>query len=448
MDRRFSITPELWGGIECSFNRLRSRYFDQLDFSRHYSRIETDVQRFAGLGITTIRYPLIWERMQPDLSQPIKWDEADIAMRALQAAGITPIAGFVHHGSGPKYADVTSPAFAEGLQNFAAAVAEKYPSLRYFTPVNEPLTTARFCGLYGLWYPHKRNDTSFVRIFLNEMKGVVLAMQAIRKVNPEAKLVQTEDLTKVYSTPLLRYQATFENHRRWLTFDLLTGRLLPKHPLWKYFLKHAESETDLRFFTDNPCPPDLLGLDYYPTSERYLDENISRYPTEKIGGNSRHKYADVEAVRVKLDQPSGVGVLMREMWDRYKLPMSIAECHIKCDCDNQVRWFMDVRNACIELMREGVDIRAITTWALLGSFGWDRLLTGPFNNYEPGAFDVSSGEPVRTAIGDYVAALSRNPDFVHPASNGQGWWREDSRFHFGHSEELVESEILRQTGTE
>ena len=56
-------------------------------------------------------------------------------------------------------------------------------------------------------------------------------MQAIRRVNPAAQLVQTEDMGKTFSTPRLQYQADFENERRWLSFDLLCGRVGPDHPL-------------------------------------------------------------------------------------------------------------------------------------------------------------------------------------------------------------------------
>jgi hypothetical protein len=47
--------------------------------------------------------------------------------------------------------------------------------------------------------------------------------RAIREVTPGARLVQTEDMGAVFSTPALEYQATFENHRRWLSLDLLCG---------------------------------------------------------------------------------------------------------------------------------------------------------------------------------------------------------------------------------
>jgi dTDP-4-dehydrorhamnose reductase len=439
-EKKSTTIPEIWGGIECSFNRVRSKYFDQLAFTNHYGRSVQDIELFAELGITTMRYPVIWECLQPRMTGSLNWNSTQIALEALRKNNVTPIAGLVHHGSGPRYADITSPGFARGLASFAAQVARKFPWLEYYTPVNEPLTTARFCGLYGLWFPHKRNDKSFVRILLNEMKAVVLAMREIRKINPTAKLVQTEDLAKVYSTPFMNYQAVFENHRRWLTFDILCGRLVPGHPLWKYFVKYAQSETDLYFFIDNPCPPDIIGLDYYPTSERFLDEHLERYPCEKHGHNHRHRYADVEAIRVRHKEPAGIAVLLDEVWKRYQLPMSITEVHINCDYENQVRWFFQIRENCIALKAQGVNILGVTSWAMLGSYGWNRLLTQAGGDYESGAFDVSAGYPLRTPVGDYLAALSTDPEFVPACCLEPGWWQEESRFLFERNSpaELVE----------
>src|SRR5207253_6883246 len=116
------------------------------------------------------------------------------------------------------------PGFAEGLAEFAGRVAERYPWVKAWTPVNEPLTTARFSALYGHWYPHARDDDSFARALVNECRGVVLAMRAIREVIPDARLVQTEDVGMTHSTPRLAYQAELENERRWISFDLLCGR--------------------------------------------------------------------------------------------------------------------------------------------------------------------------------------------------------------------------------
>jgi dTDP-4-dehydrorhamnose reductase len=267
----------------------------------------------------------------------------------------------------------------------------------------------------------------------------VLAMKEIRKVNPNAKLVQTEDLAKIYSTRHLRYQAKFENKRRWLTYDFLCGMVTPDHPLWKYFIKSGATERSLKFFLENPCPPDIIGVDYYATSERYLDEVLEKYPPEKHGSNHRERYADVEALRVRHDEPCGIKVLLKELWERFKLPIAITEIHINCDADNQIRWFSEIRDTCTDLAAHGVDIRAVTAWSLYGSFGWNRLLTHAPGDYESGVFDLSGGKPQPTPLAHYLTMLKEDPEYIHPAQSEKGWWHQEDRFIFDNypSEELV-----------
>jgi len=222
--KRYDFTNklEIWGGLECTINRVGNEFRDQLDYTGHYDR-KGDIEKFVKLGICAIRYPVLWEFHQPNKNVPINWKWAARQLNLIRQNNITPIVGLVHHGSGPKFTDLLDPNFPVDLASYATQVAKRFPWIEYYTPVNEPLTTARFSGLYGLWYPHHNNDLSFARILLNEVKAIVLSMQVIREINPFAKLVQTEDLAKIHSTPLLQYQADFENERRWLTYDLLYG---------------------------------------------------------------------------------------------------------------------------------------------------------------------------------------------------------------------------------
>ncbi|HEY9486747.1 MAG TPA: family 1 glycosylhydrolase, partial [Chryseosolibacter sp.] len=422
-------------------------YMDQLHYCGHYQRTLEDIDHIAALGIKAMRYPVIWERLHPYPGHTIDWHSVDVPLNALRNHGVKPVVGLVHHGSGPRYADILSDAFVHGLSNFARKVAVKFPWIEYFTPVNEPLTTARFSALYGFWFPHRRSDRAFAQALVNEMKAVVMSMREIRKINPDAKLVQTEDLTKIYSTPHLRYQANFENHRRWLTCDFLCGMVTREHPLWDYFIRQGITEDSLSFFVDNPCPPDIIGLDYYATSERFLDEDLRKYPPAKHGSNHVERYADVEAFRVRHGQPSGIKLLLRECWERYHLPMVVTEVHINCDFDNQIRWFSEIRNACISLMNTGVDIKAVTAWSLFGSYGWNSLLTKIKGEYESGVFDLSSGIPVPTPVADYLIRLEEDPWYVHPVESEKGWWCLEDRFIFdGYAEsELVEAE-MSETG--
>ena len=195
--------PELWGGIECTLNRVGDRFHNQLALSGHLGRPD-DLDLIAQLGIKTLRYPVLWEMVAPQgLSSP-DWSWADQQLTRLQALGIEPIVGLIHHGSGPLYTSLIDPAFPDKLARYALLVAQRYPWVKSFTPVNEPLTTARFSALYGHWYPHLRDDRAFVQALLQQCRGIVLAMRAIRQEIPHAQLVMTEDLGCTFASQIGR----------------------------------------------------------------------------------------------------------------------------------------------------------------------------------------------------------------------------------------------------
>jgi dTDP-4-dehydrorhamnose reductase len=419
---------EIWGGVECSFVRVGDRVMDQLTRSGHRTRLE-DLDRFAALGLRTLRFPVLWE--QAAGAGGLDWSWPDRWLGRARELGIRPIVGLVHHGSGPLPGGLVDPGFVAGLTNFARAVAERYPWVEAFTPVNEPATTARFSGLYGLWHPHGRSMAAFARCFLNECAGTRAAMKAIREVTPGALLIQTEDVGKTHSTPPLAYQAAFENERRWLTFDLLCGKLTPERKLMRGHLRAAGiSEAELDSFVTDPCPPDVLGMNHYVTSERFLDERPDRYPLRTHGGNGREAYADVSAVRVRAEGLVGPAGLMRELWERYRLPIAVTEVQLACTREEQLRWLIEVWNAASEARTHGVDLRAITPWALLGSFDWDSLLTEPRGSYENGAFDVRGPAPRPTLLARAIAALSARQSFHHPVLETPGWWRRPIRLAY------------------
>jgi dTDP-4-dehydrorhamnose reductase len=412
-------TLEIWGGLECTINRIENNFRDQLHYCGHYTR-DKDIEQIASLGIKKLRYPLLWEYFQSSEDGTIDWTWADKQLTELKRYGITPIAGLLHHGSGPSFTNLLDNTFPEKFAAYAAMVAAKFPWLEWYTPVNEPLTTARFSGLYGLWYPHHKDEKSFVRMLLNQVRAIVLAMQEIRVVNPMAKLVQTEDLTKTHSTPLLAYQADFENERRWLTYDLLCGKVNDQHYFYDRLIQLGIDEAELIFLQNNPCPPTIIGLNYYVTSERYLDDRLDKYPENLHGGNGLHRYVDTEAVRA--GKMEGLSILLKQAWQRYHLPMAVTENQLACSREEQMRWFKKNLECCSELIRENIDIRAITVWALLGSYDWNSLLTRSEGFYEAGAFQVTEKNLRSTALAKFVASLIHTGHYDHPVLSVPGWW--------------------------
>lgn len=419
--------PALWAGVECTVNRVGDRFCDQLEWSGHAARLD-DLDRFAALGIRTLRYPVLWERVAPNGLAQADWSWPDERLERLRALGIRPIVGLVHHGSGPRHTSLVDATFASKLAAFAGAVATRYPWVRDYTPVNEPLTTARFSALYGHWYPHARDDASFVRALVSQCRAVVLAMRAIRRVQPAARLIQTEDLGKTWATPALAKQAAFENERRWLSLDLLCGRLERQHPLWGYLRDAGASAEELAWFQANPCPPDIIGVNTYVTSERFLDERLEHYPVHTHGGNGQQTYADVEAVRVRGAGVEGPRGLLAEAWARYGRPLAVTEAHLGCTREEQLRWLVELWQAVGELRHQGVPVVAVTAWSLLGAYDWNSLVTRPQGVYEPGVFDVRGPAPRPTALAGIVRALCAGEAPQHPTLHTPGWWHRPERF--------------------
>jgi dTDP-4-dehydrorhamnose reductase len=253
-------------------------------------------------------------------------------------------------------------------------------------------------------------------------------MRSIREVNPAAQLIQTEDLGKTYATPVLQYQARFENERRWLTFDLLAGRVVGQHPMAAYLRWAGVGDDELEALAEGACPPDVIGINHYLTSERFLDHRIKRYPRHAWGGNERHRYADVEAVRVLSEGVAGPYELLREAWQRYKRPLAVTEVQLACTREQQLRWLDEVWTAAMRLRAEdGADVRAVTAWSAFGAHDWSSLLTRSDGHYEPGIFDVRAPEPRPTAVATMVRSLAECGFFDHAALGAPGWWRCDHR---------------------
>jgi dTDP-4-dehydrorhamnose reductase len=435
------IPLELWGGIECTVARLGDKFRNQLAETGHTDRIG-DLEAIAALGIRTLRYPVLWETISPDHPEQCDWRWHDERLTKLHALGIKPIAGLVHHGSGPRYTSLLDPAFPALLARHAERVATRYPWLEYFTPVNEPLTTARFSGLYGHWYPHGRDPATMLRALFTQCRGIALSMQAIRRIIPNAKLVQTDDLGKAFSVPELQHEADFQNERRWLAFDLLCGRIDASHGWFQRFLDAGIPEQELMAFVEQPCAPDIIGINHYLTSERFLDTDMDRYPAGFRCDDHPH-YVDVQAVRVPLvDGLTGPEARLREAWERYRLPLAVTEAHHGGARDDQLRWLMQVWDSALKLRGEGVDLRAVTVWSIFGCVDWNTLLMGNNGFYESGLFDVRCDPPRATALAKAAQSLATTGRFEHPVLEGNGWWKREGRYFWEPAEPVRAPAIM------
>jgi hypothetical protein len=80
-------------------------------------------------------------------------------------------------------------------------------------------------------------------------------------------------------------------------------------------------------------------------------------------------------------------------------------------------------------------VRAVTVWALLGSFDWHCLVTRCEGHYEPGPFDLAGGIPRPTALAGLMRELAAGVPPSHPVIGAPGWWRRPGRYLCSMTEE-------------
>jgi dTDP-4-dehydrorhamnose reductase len=414
--------PEVWAGPECSWLHVGEWRCDQVALTGHDRRPE-DLDALAGLGVRAVRYPVLWGRTE-DPREATDWAWAEARLGRLAQLGVRPIVGLLHHGFGPEDADPLDPGWPAAFGRYAAEVARRFPAVTEFLPVNEPLTTARFAGLYGWWPPYGRDHDTFVRLVLAQAEAHVAAARAIRTVNPDARILVNEDLGRTVGGPGCEAAARRDTERRWWTFDLLNGRVHPGHALWQAAKALPRGRRILDGLRLDPDVPDVLGIDYYVTSDRYLDGRLDAFPPHSHGGDGSMRYADVELVRVAGQEIAGFDRCIGETWARYGRPLALTEVHLAGEPDDQVAWWAEAMDAAEGAVARGVPVLGVTAWAAFGAFDWSSVLRHPVGSYASGCFDERGfGALEVTALGRAVRAAASGQRVGAP----RGWWRHPER---------------------
>ena len=215
------------------------------------------------------------------------------------------------------------------------------------------------------------------------------------------------------SPPLpYRYQARHENERRWLSLDLLDGRVDAKHEWHSRLLRrrhrrrrdravrrrrgaagHARHQplSDQRALPRPPHPSISLAA---------AGRERPRHLCRRRGGTGEAARGRKPELRRACAKP-GIATGM---------PIAITEVHHGCHRDEQLRWFAEVWETATQLRAEGMDLRAVTLWSMFGNVDWRFLLTQRNGFYDTGAFDARSGTPRPTVIAQAAKAYAQGRD--------------------------------------
>lgn len=341
-------------GIECS-NPISTggQRVDQLELTRHYECWKQDLALVKSLGVKFLRYgpPVHRIFLGP---KTYDWSFIDRVMAEMQVLGIRPIIDLVHFGLPDWLGDFQNPDWPGHLADYAAAFAQRYPWVRYYTPVNEIYVTAVFSGLYGWWNERQMSDQAFVTNVKHCCKASILIMRAILRLRHDAIFVFSESTEYVHpGGPGVVDRAVFMNERRFLSLDLLFGHDVSA-TVYRYLLGAGMTEKEYDWFRQHKdlrshC---IVGTDYYITNEHILKED-------------GHTMAAGDVY--------GYYVITRQYYDRYKMPVMHTETNRTAKL--AVEWLWKEWMNLMRLREDGVPIIGFTWYGLVDMVDWDSALT-------------------------------------------------------------------------
>jgi dTDP-4-dehydrorhamnose reductase len=289
--------------------------------------------------------------------------------------------------------------------------------VKRWTPINEPLTTARFSTLYAAWYPNRFfDDAAFGRAIVNEARACALAMECIRDVVPDATFLLTEDLQS-FTAADERVEAyvAHKRERMYLSCELLQGRIVDGHPMHEYLTERSGIEpAELARLARRPQPPDVMGWNYYPNSERWLE-------SDGAGGHRNLGVVDLAPDRMAMLP------LLQRAYDRLGVPFALSEVHVLGNERERARWMLHRYDDALAARDAGVPLVAFGAWAAFGMVDWVSLLCRNDAVCEDGIYTCAGpgAPPEPTLVAHVVAELAAGRVPVAPAE--LAWWERDRR---------------------
>lgn len=356
-------TVMLATGIECSYPTVQGgRRRDQLEETRHYERWRDDIALCGAIGAKYLRYGPPYYRMHGGPGR-YDWSFTDEVLPVLRDAGIIPIIDLCHFGV---------PDWVGGFQNtdwpalfgdYAGAFAQRYPWIKFYTPVNEILVCARFSGKLGWWNEQQTSDRAMVTAHANQCKATLLAIEAIQPYRPDAVFIQSETAEVFLERwPGTKDTVQFLNELRFITFDFLYG-YPPSGDLLMFLLDNGATREMYRWFMEHgrrAAPNCVMGMDYYVSNERVVGPDGRDY-TE---GSMLGWYA-----------------IAREYYERYRRPMMLTETNnLGLGSEDATPWLWQTWHQIDRLRREGLPVLGYTWFSLTDQVDWDIQLREVRNN--------------------------------------------------------------------
>lgn len=361
-------------GFECATGYNKHRvWIDQVAATKHDVHVEDDYRRLNEVGIRAAREAIRWPLVDKGYGN---YDFSSVApfARASRENGIEVIWDLFHYGY-PDGLDLFSEEFPRRFADYCYAaarfIADRTDGVCYFTPVNEPSFFAFAGGEKGLFAPHCEGRGWELKVAL--VRAAIAGINAIRAACPGARIVNADPLCYVTPRPdapawEVEEARDFNQRLVFQSWDMLCGWLMPELGGSRHHL-------------------DIVGINYYWTNQWEWRIPLVNGQVPPLEENDPRK--------VPLRD------LVRSVWERYGGDVIISETsHVG---EQRGSWLREVTRECEVLLAEGVPLRGVCLYPILGMPEWhtpeEWTLMGLWDPHH--ALDCSN----RVACGSMMEAL-------------------------------------------
>jgi len=326
---------------------------DVAETTRHIDRFEQDLDLVQSCGITSLRYPVRWHRVESSPGQ-FHWDATDRTLDRIRQRGLRPILDLVHHTSYPRWLTdgFADERFPGAFLGYAEAVARRYGWIEEYTLFNEPFSTLFLSGHEAIWPPYRRGLESFLDLVGNVMPAVAEASRLYSELLPGARHVYVDSCERHTSAgPAGDGLMELANDRRFFVADLFLGRHLDRSRPFVAKVVEAGFEDLLSM---PPGRIDVLGLDYY--------------------AHCQWEFTSPDGGFVPSPRLASLRELIVEYWSRYRLPCILGETNIRGFGSDRATWLKYTLEQCERARDAGVPFEGYCWFPFIDSADWDSLL--------------------------------------------------------------------------
>jgi beta-glucosidase len=303
-----------------------------------FHRYREDVEVLKELGLNAYRFSVDWSRIEPKKGE---YSEEGIEyyrslVKELKSNGIEPFLT-CWHWPVPLWlreeGGLEARNIVEYFRNYVEFLVENLGSdVKYWMSVNEPVGVAAASYLAGMWPPQKKNIFIYFKvaysILVNMHKEAYLVIKEFDE-NLQVSVAKNNSYTESYN-------------------DFFLNRFVAG--VYRYFASFLYLDRVKDYL-------DFVGLNYYFHNK--MGVRGIRNDNDRV--NDMGWWMD----------PKGIYYTLKEIKDRYDLPVFITENGLADREDKYRAWWLDETvGAMREALEYGVDLRGYMHWSLLDNFEW------------------------------------------------------------------------------